>query len=123
MINRLNVAADRRGWFVLAFAAVALALALDLLVPTTDPIAVDFHSYVAAGQTGLEQGWSHLYDQGLVAVEQKELAPGQVAQPFLSPPTVAFVTSPLASIPYGTSTKTPRLPSDLFRLQGQSNSL
>ena len=99
MINRLNVAADRRGWFVLAFAAVALALALDLLV-RHDPIGVDFHTYVAAGQTGLEQGWSHLYDQGLVAVEQKELAPGQVAQPFLSPPTVAFVTSPLASIPY-----------------------
>ena len=99
MINRLNVAADRRGWIVLAFAAVALALALDLLV-RHDPIGVDFHTYVAAGQTGLEQGWSHLYDQGLVAVEQKELAPGQVAQPFLSPPTVAFVTSPLASIPY-----------------------
>jgi len=99
LINRLNVAADRRGWFVLAFAAVALALALDLLV-RHDPIGVDFHTYVAAGQTGLEQGWSHLYDQGLVAVEQKELAPGQVAQPFLSPPTVAFVTSPLASIPY-----------------------
>jgi len=99
LINRLNVAADRRGWFVLAFAAVALALALDLLV-RHDPIGVDFHTYVAAGQTGLEQGWSHLYDQGLVAVEQKELAPGQVAQPFLSPPTVVFVTSPLASIPY-----------------------
>ncbi len=99
MINRLNVAADRRGWIVLAFAAVALALALDLVV-RHDPIGVDFHTYVAAGQTGLEQGWSHLYDQGLVAVEQKELAPGQVAQPFLSPPTVAFVTSPLASIPY-----------------------
>jgi hypothetical protein len=99
LINRLNVAADRRGWIVLAFAAVALALALDLVV-RHDPIGVDFHTYVAAGQTGLEQGWSHLYDQGLVAVEQKELAPGQVAQPFLSPPTVAFVTSPLASIPY-----------------------
>ena len=99
MINRLNVAAERRGWLILAFAVVALALALDLLI-RHDPIGVDFHTYVAAGQTGLERGWSHVYDQGLVAVEQKELAAGQVAQPFLSPPTVAFVTSPLAWIPY-----------------------
>lgn len=99
MINRLNVAADRRGWLVLAFAVVALALALDVLI-RHDPIGVDFHTYVAAGQIGLEQGWSHVYDQGLVAMEQKELAPGQVAQPFLSPPTVAFVTSPLALLPY-----------------------
>ena len=99
MINRVNVAAERRGWLILAFAVVALALVLDLLI-RNDPIGVDFHTYVAAGQTGLERGWSHVYDQGLVAVEQKELAAGQVAQPFLSPATVAFVTSPLAWIPY-----------------------
>ena len=99
MINRVNVAAERRGWLILAFAVVALALVLDLLI-RNDPIGVDFHTYVAAGQTGLEKGWSHVYDQALVAVEQKELAPKQVAQPFLSPPTVAFVTAPLARIPY-----------------------
>jgi len=93
------VAAERRGWLILAFAVVALALVLDLLI-RNDPIGVDFHTYVAAGQTGLEKGWSHVYDQALVAVEQKELAPKQVAQPFLSPPTVAFVTAPLARIPY-----------------------
>jgi len=99
LINRVNVAAERRGWLILAFAVVALALVLDLLI-RNDPIGVDFHTYVAAGQTGLEKGWSHVYDQALVAVEQKELAPKQVAQPFLSPPTVAFVTAPLARIPY-----------------------
>ena len=93
------MAAERRGWLILAFAVVALALVLDLLI-RNDPIGVDFHTYVAAGQTGLEKGWSHVYDQALVAVEQKELAPKQVAQPFLSPPTVAFVTAPLARIPY-----------------------
>jgi hypothetical protein len=92
------MAADRRGWLVLACAVVAAALALDLLI-RHDPISVDFHTYVAAGQVGLEKGWSHVYDQGLVAVEQKELAAGQVAQPFLSPPTVAFVAAPLALLP------------------------
>jgi hypothetical protein len=97
LFSRVNVA-DRRGWLVLAFAVVAVALALDLLI-RHDPISVDFHTYVAAGQVGLEKGWSHVYDQGLVAVEQKELAAGQIAQPFLSPPTVAFVAAPLASLP------------------------
>ena len=99
MFSAVNIGANRRGWLVLAFGIVAIALLVDLTY-RNDPTSVDFHTYVAAGQVGLQQGWSHIYDQGLVAVEQKELAPGQVAQPFLSPPTVAFVTSPLASIPY-----------------------
>lgn len=83
---------------MLAFALVAVALALDLLI-RHDPISVDFHTYVAAGRVGLEEGWSHVYDQSLVYIEQKELAAGQVAQPFLSPPTVAFVAAPLAALP------------------------
>lgn len=102
MFSGVNLAADRRGWLVLAFAVAAGALALDLLI-RHDPISIDFHTYVAAGQVGLERGWSHVYDQGLVAVEQKELAAGMVAQPFLSPPTVAFVAAPLAWLPYDTA--------------------
>jgi len=95
--------ADRRSWVVLAFAVVAFALALDLVVPHGDPISVDFHTYVAAGQVGLEKGWSHIYDQTIVGIEQKELSPGQIAQPFLSPPTVAYITAPLAWLPYNTA--------------------
>lgn len=98
MFSGVNVAADRRGWLALACAVVAVALALDLLI-RHDPISVDFHTYVAAGRVGLEDGWSHVYDQSLVYIEQKELAAGQVAQPFLSPPTVAFVAAPLAVLP------------------------
>ena len=82
---------------------VAFALALDLVVPHGDPISVDFHTYVAAGQVGLEKGWSHIYDQTIVGIEQKELSPGQIAQPFLSPPTVAYITAPLAWLPYNTA--------------------
>ena len=99
MVNRLNVPVERRYWLVLAFAVVAFALALDLLI-RHDPISVDFHTYLAASQVGLDRGWSHVYDQGLVAIEQKELAPDQKSQPFLSPPTVAFATAPLAAVPY-----------------------
>jgi len=96
----LNVAADRRGWHVLALAAVAFAFLLDVLI-RHDPISVDFHTYLAAGKVGLDHGWSSVYNQWLVAVAQKELSPGQIAQPFLSPPTVAFVTAPLVTLPYG----------------------
>ncbi len=87
---------------MLAFGFVAVALLLDVLV-RNDPISVDFHTYLAAAQVGVQHGWSDIYDQGLVAVEQKELSTSLVAQPFLSPPTVAFVTAPLAFLPYGTA--------------------
>ena len=83
----------------LAFGIVAVALLLDLSV-RHDPISVDFHTYVAAGLAGLEHGWSHIYDQPYVAVEQVELSSTLVSQPFLSPPTVAFLTAPLTVLPY-----------------------
>lgn len=84
---------------MLALGVVAAALVLDVSI-RHDPIAVDFHTYVAAGETVAERGWSHVYDTGIVGIEQKELAPNQVAQPFLSPPTVALVVMPLSFLPY-----------------------
>lgn len=99
MFSNVKVRATRRRWLVLAFGIVAVALLVDL-VYRNDPIGVDFHTYVAAGQVGVQQGWSHIYDQALVAFEQKQLSPSQRAQPFLSPPTVAYLTAPLGFLPY-----------------------
>ena len=98
MFSRVNMTADRRAWLVLAFGVVAAALLLDVLIrnEAAGPIGVDFHTYAAASEVVVERGWSHVYDTGLVGIEQKELAPGLVAQPFLSPPTVALITIPLA---------------------------
>jgi hypothetical protein len=93
------VAADRRGWLAFGLALVAIALALDIGI-RHDPISVDFHTYIAAAQVGMEKGWSHLYDQSVVEVEQRELAPGETAQPFLSPPTVAYLAVPLVALPF-----------------------
>jgi len=98
MFSRVNMTADRRAWLWLAFGVVAVALLLDVLI-RHDPISVDFHTYVAASEVVLERGWSHVYDTGLVGIEQKELAPGLVAQPYLSPPTVALLTIPLVRLP------------------------
>jgi Glycosyltransferase family 87 len=93
---------DRRAWLVLALGVVVTALLLDVLIrhELNGAIGVDFHTYVAASEVALERGWGHIYDTGIVGIEQKELAPSLVAQPFLSPPTVALVTMPLVRVPY-----------------------
>jgi hypothetical protein len=90
---------SRRPWWWLGLAAVTVGLALDVLHPPQH-IGIDFHTYLAAATVGLQQGWSHLYDQGLVAVEQKQLVPSQYSQPFLSPPSVAWLVAPLTLFPY-----------------------
>jgi hypothetical protein len=90
---------SRRAWSWLGLAVVVIALALNL-VQHRSPAGIDFHTYFAAATVGLHQGWSHLYDQPLVAVAQKMLVPGQWTQPFLSPPTVAWLVAPLTVFPY-----------------------
>jgi hypothetical protein len=75
------------------------ALVLDVL-NRYEPIGIDFHTYLAAALVGLQHGWSLIYDQDLVAAAQKQLVPEQIAQPFLSPPTDAWLTAPLTPLPY-----------------------
>jgi Glycosyltransferase family 87 len=99
VFNDVKNHASKQRLLLLALGIVAIALCIDVL-HRNDPIGVDFHTYVAAGQVGLEQGWPHIYDQVMVAVEQVELSPTHKVQPFLSPPSVAFVTAPLGYLPY-----------------------
>jgi hypothetical protein len=80
-------------------AAVLIALALDFW-NRSEPIGIDFHTYEAAARVGLQSGWSLIYDQHLVAIQQKDLVPGQDAQPFLSPPPVAWLAALVAPLPY-----------------------
>jgi hypothetical protein len=81
---------------------VASALVLDL---SRNPwhVGIDFHTYLAGATVGLQHGWSHLYEQPLVVIAQSHLVPGQLVQPFLSPPTVAWLVSPLTVFPYWTA--------------------
>lgn len=99
MFNDVKIQASKQPWLMLAVGIVAVAFCIDVL-HRNDPIGVDFHTYVAAGQVGLEQGWPYIYDQVMVAVEQVELSPSHIVQPFLSPPAVAYVTAPLGFLPY-----------------------
>jgi hypothetical protein len=68
-----------------------------------EPLGIDYHTYLAAARVGLEQGWSHIYDQARVDVEQRLLVPDQKSQPFLSPPTDAWLAVLLTPLPYLTS--------------------
>lgn len=99
MIDRTGMFIERRHWLRLALAFIAFAVALDVFI-RNDPISVDFHTYFAASQVGLLTGWSHVYDQTTVLAAQYYLSPGQRIQPFLSPPTVAFLTAPLTLVPF-----------------------
>jgi hypothetical protein len=105
VFKRVNV--DPTAWLDRGIAAAALAIVmwavvLDVAI-RNDPISVDFHTYLAAAQVGLHRGWSHIYDQGLVNLYQQLIAPGGRSQPFISPPTVAFIVAPLAMFPYATA--------------------
>lgn len=90
---------SRRFGALLALVAVGVALVLDVL-NRYEPIGIDFHTYLAAAVVGIHHGWSAIYDQDLVAAAQRQLVPGQLAQPFLSPPTDAWLTAPLVPLPY-----------------------
>jgi hypothetical protein len=92
---------NRRGWLWSGFVAVAVALAFDVLYREDWRLAIDFHTYFAAALIGLQNGWSHLYDQSIIAAEQKQLVPGLWSQPYLSPPVVAWLAAPLTSLPFG----------------------
>jgi hypothetical protein len=96
------VTAARRLLPLLALAAILIAIAMNFW-NRPEPIGIDFHTYEAAARVGLQQGWSHIYDQAPVAVEQKLLVPDEVAQPFISPPTVAWLAAALAPLAYETS--------------------
>ena len=101
MFSLVNVE-PRRVIPAAAFGVVAAALLLDVSI-RHDPISVDFNTYLAAAKVGLQQGWSDVYDQGFVMVEQQLLLPGVRLQPFISPPMVAFIVAPLTSLPYDTA--------------------
>jgi len=90
---------SRRAWSWLGLAVIVIALGLDLM-QRQKAAGIDFHTYLAAANVGLRQGWSHLYDQTLVAAAQKSLVAGLSTQPFLSPPTVAWLAAPLTVFPY-----------------------
>ena len=94
---------SRRTWSWAALAALAIALLLDVWyhpMHLGGGFSIDFHTYLAAARVGLQSGWTHLYDQALLDVEQTRLVPNLWSQPFLSTPLVAWIVIPLTAFPY-----------------------
>ncbi len=94
---------SRRTWLWVGLAVPAVALVLSAWhhpMHLGGGFSIDFHTYLAAARVGMQSGWAHLYDQALVAVEQRRLVPHLWAQPFLSPPDVAWLVVPLTPLPY-----------------------
>jgi hypothetical protein len=85
-----------------ALAATLFAILANFL-NRQEPPGIDYHTYKAAAMVGLTQGWQYIYDQSVVAAAQIQLDPGEVAQPFLSPPTVAWLVAPFVALPYSPS--------------------
>jgi glycosyl transferase family 87 len=81
-------------------AMIVIAIALDLNHWPLEA-GIDFHTYEAAGLVGVQQGWTHLYDQRLVQFAQEHVAPALRTQPFLSPPPVAWIAAPFSVLPFG----------------------
>jgi hypothetical protein len=96
------VSRARRLLPAVALTAILVAILANFL-GRHEPLGIDYHTYKAAAVIGLKEGWSEIYDQAAVAVAQIQLDPGEVAQPFLSPPTVAWLVTPLVPLPYSFS--------------------
>lgn len=94
---------DARRLLATLDAAVIVVAIVAALHTRPTAIGIDFHTYMAAGLVGLHHGWSHIYDQHLVAAAQRELVPSLWTQPFLSPPLVAWIVAPLTLLPYDTA--------------------
>jgi hypothetical protein len=97
------VTISRRTWLWVGLVVPAVALVLSAWfhpMHLGGGFSIDFHTYLAAARVGLQSGWTHLYDQALVSIEQQKLEPRLWSQPFLSPPSVAWLVAPLTPFPY-----------------------
>ncbi|HEY8741344.1 MAG TPA: glycosyltransferase family 87 protein [Candidatus Dormibacteraeota bacterium] len=91
--------AARVSWWHPALGALVALLAVTFWQPRA-PMGVDFHTYLAAAEVGMSQGWGHIYDQVRVATVERQLVPSEVAQPFLSPPPVAWLAVVVSPLPF-----------------------
>ena len=60
----------------------------------------DFRLAYAAATVGIEDGYGHLYDLAAQKAAIESLGPGFNPQPFISPPTLAWLVTPLLVLPF-----------------------
>ena len=64
------------------------------------PVVNDFRLAYAAATVGIESGYNHLYDLSAQKAAIESLGPGFNPQPFISPPPLAWLVTPLLVFPF-----------------------
>ncbi len=95
----------RRVWPAVGLLVGVMLIGFDLLVPARQyipeyPIRNDFRLAYAAATVGISSGYGHLYDLAAQKAAIEALGPGFNPQPFISPPPLAWLITPLLLLPF-----------------------
>jgi hypothetical protein len=99
------VRSRRRLWSAAGLLVGVMLTAWNVLVPGVTflqqyAVRNDLRLAYAAAMVGLQRGYSHLYDLAAQQAAILSLGPGFNPQPFISPPPLAWLVTPLLEIPF-----------------------
>jgi hypothetical protein len=99
------IRARRRVWPAVGLLVGVLLIAFDLWAAAATYISQyavrnDFRLAYAAATVGIRSGYAHLYDLGAQKLAIESLGPGFNPQPFISPPPLAWLVTPLLVLPF-----------------------
>jgi hypothetical protein len=99
------IRARRRVWPAVGLLIGVLLIGFDLWAAAATYISQyavrnDFRLAYAAATVGIRSGYSHLYDLGAQKLAIESLGPGFNPQPFISPPPLAWLATPLLVLPF-----------------------
>ncbi len=98
--------ARRRVWPAVGLLVGVILIGFDLVVAAPTYVSQytvrnDFRLAYAAATVGIDSGYSHLYDLAAQKQAIKSLGSGFNPQPFISPPPLAWLVTPLLVLPFG----------------------
>ena len=98
--------ARRRVWPAVGLLVGLILIGFDLVVAAPTYIAQytvrnDFRLAYSAARVGIDSGYSHLYDLAAQKQAIESLGSGFNPQPFISPPPLAWLVTPLLVLPFG----------------------
>ena len=95
----------RRLWAAAGLLVGLMLLAWDVWIASATYISQyavrnDFRLAYGAATLGIRQGYNHLYDLAAQKATIESLGPGFNPQPFISPPPLAWLVTPLVVLPF-----------------------